>query len=351
MKHIKIFVLSHVQIVFLTCILLFLTVTPFSASAKIVFCDDGDIFVMNDNGRNKRRLTKNTVARDFEPRWSPDGTRIAFRRNMDKKRTQTSGELFIMNEYGTDLQRLTDDDFGDFDPSWSPDGTRIAFTSKRSGKFEVHTIDVATRNITQLTGREGELSSGDPNWSPDGTKIVYTKTVTNGPVGFAHNNIYVMSADGKNQRPLFPDPKAGEDLVVIRAFPRWSSDGKRIALADCVDNGDVQTCHISIARIADKQIHVVQGIYDKELGEHMVPGNIVWMENDRALLFPLKIDWWKPNAYYDLYKYDFTTRRLTRLTDNPRNEKDPDWIEGALSVSPQGKLPTQWGEKKQNISQ
>ena len=69
------------------------------------------------------------------------------------------------------------------------------------------------------------------------------------------------------------------------------------------------------------------------------------MDNDRAIIFGLKFTD-QPNANYNLYRYVFETGSLRRLTRDARNERSPDWIEGSLSVSPQGKLPTRWGDIK-----
>ena len=119
----KITFLSHIRILFLSwCLLIFVGVTV--ANAKIAYCVDGDIYVRNDDGTNRRRLTKNTLSEDRHPNWSPDGTQIAFIRRMDKERFHTSGELFIMNANGKHLRRLTNDDVGDTYPSWSPDGKK-----------------------------------------------------------------------------------------------------------------------------------------------------------------------------------------------------------------------------------
>ena len=126
--------------------MLLFSVVPFSASAKIVFCVDDDIFVMDDDGSRRRRLTRNTTALDTNPRWSPDGKRITFTGNnpkrvsssetryMDRTKTQTTAEVFIMNADGTDPQRLTHNNVIDAYSCWSPDGTQIAFASTRSGE-------------------------------------------------------------------------------------------------------------------------------------------------------------------------------------------------------------------------
>ncbi|MDE0482889.1 MAG: hypothetical protein OXI67_09950 [Candidatus Poribacteria bacterium] len=346
----NVFLLPTIPFVFTFCFLFF-SIAPV-VEAKIVFVVDDDIFVMNDDGTGRRRLTKNTVSRNRYPRWSPDGTRIAFIRYMDKKR-QSSGELFIMNANGKDLQRLTDNNAREGYSSWSPDGKRIVFHSDRNrrGRSEVHVIDLETRAVTQLTGIEGaenELGSVVPDWSPDGTQIVYGKFISNRKpngkgvaAGFAHKNIYVMSADGEDQRPLFPDPKPGAKTVTMRFFPRWSADGQRILFYEAQGR-------LFVARIGGVA-HAIKDIYNR-LGDNLLTAGARWIENDRAILFSLKI-WGKPKANYDLYRYEFRTRKLRQLTRDAQDEKFPDWTEGALSVSPHGKLPTQWGEKKQNISQ
>ena len=330
---------------------LFLFTGVMVVDAKIVFTMGGDIYVMNDDGSNRRQLTKNTESSDHQPRWSPDGKRIAFYRYMTRKRQITS-ELFIMNANGTDLQRLTDNNVSDFCPSWSPDGQYLVFDSRRSKSSEVHVIELATLAVTQLTGlidpeNENEMASVVPDWSPDGTQIVYEKFIRRG-LGVTHKNIYVMSADGTQQRPLLPDPPFAEINVIINVImrfePRWSADGQRILFDDCTwPPGGDQQCKLTVKEL-DGKTQVITGIYDK-LGDEVLTSGLSWMENDRALLFGLiLLD--KPNPNYDLYKYVLKTGRLERLTQGVGNERDPDWREGPLSVSPQGKKKVQWGTLK-----
>ena len=347
MKHPNITFLSHIRILFLTCCLLFLFAGMVVwIDAKIVFRMDGDIYVMNDDGTGRRRLTKNTETKDSYPRWSSDGKKIAFVRYMDKTKIQTSGELFIMNADGTNLKQLTDDNVGDNYPSWSPDGKKIAFRSRRSGQSEVHVIDLETLDIIQLTGVEGELGSTAPDWSPDGTQIVYEKFLRL-KEGIVPKFVWVMSADGEQQEPLFPDlPLA--DALVLHFFPRWSADGQRVIFSEVkwLDNGDLEK--IVVKRIGGRK-QEIRDINDR-LGNNWMGAGKCWMENDRAILFSIILKD-KPNPNYDIYRYAFETQSLRRVTRDARNEKYPDWVEGTLSVSPQKKLPTQWGEKKQDLSQ
>ena len=316
--------------------------------AKIVFCLGDDIYVMNDDGSGRRRLTTNTLSKDRDPRWVPDGKRIAFTRFMDKERTQTSSELFIMNADGTDQKRLTHNTVSDGYPSWSPDGQYLVFRSRHNKKYEVYVIELASQRVQRLTGAEGEAGSTAPDWSPDGTEIAYEKFISNGG-GLAHKNIYLMRANGEQQRPLFPDPQKGAATITMLFFPRWSSDGKRILFYEVHRRADERKRHLVVQRIGGLKTEIKA--IKQRLGDdnNWLISGAGWMENDRAIIFSLK-ETDKPNANYDLYRYVFETRHLRRLTRDASNEKQPDWIEGSLSVSPQGKLPTLWGDIKQTFS-
>lgn len=330
---------------FFTGWILLFSVVPFSASAKIVFCVDDDIYVMDDDGSRRRRLTHNTTALDTNPRWSPDGRKIAFTRYIDKTKSQTTAEVFIMNADGTDLKRLTHNNVLDTYPSWSPDGDSLAFSGTQNGRWEVFVIELATGAIRQLTGPEDgveSVGSAAPDWSPDGRQITFERFIRVN--GIAPKTIYVMDADGQHQRPILRDPPL-DGPTTLRYFPRWSADGQRILFYESkwFKEGDV--LQLIVQRIGGTKQEITD-INDR-LGNNFLIAGASWMENDRAVLFALKrLD--KPNSNYNLYRYTFGTRGLRRLTRETSDEKWPDWIEGALAVSPRRKLTTLWGEIKKN---
>jgi Tol biopolymer transport system component len=108
---------------------------------------------------------------------------------------------------GSRSQRLTSGgSYHDFDPAYSPDGSRLAFVSEKTGhlRFEIFLMpattgwDTAYQEAIQLTDLEG--MSWKPDWSPDGAHITFAAKA-GGEWG-----IYVMDADGSNLTALIRGP-------------------------------------------------------------------------------------------------------------------------------------------------
>ena len=198
-------------------------------------------------------------------------------------------------------------------------------------------IDVATRAVRQLT----DAPSASPDFSPDGSQIAFSRFIDIAN-GINPKTIYVMDADGQNQRRVLPDPPL-EGPPTFRFFPRFSADGERILFYETkwFKEGDV--VRFIAQRIGGRKIEITD--INGRLDNNLLIAGASWMHNDRAMVFSVKrLN--NPTRTYDLYRYTFDTRGLRRLTHDSSDEKWPDWTEGALSVSPHGKLATLWAEMK-----
>lgn len=145
----------------------------------------GDIYTMPISGGTPTRIADG-LAYETQPRFSPDGRRIAF--------TSDRGggdNIWLMNADGSDKRQLTKEDFRLLNQaSWSPDGRFIVakkhFTTGRSlGTGEVWLYHVSGGSGVALVKKPNEQHQkelGEPIYAPDGKHIYFTRNTTPGPI-------------------------------------------------------------------------------------------------------------------------------------------------------------------------
>ncbi len=201
------------------------------------------------DGDGRPRQFTSGARRDGTPRWSPDGSRIAFTSNRDEKAAQ----LYVMPVSGGEPRKLTSLKEDVTEPAWSPDGSRLAFVSrvpdpayeeedpkKRAprrftrlqfkldnegwtGDRRQHLFTVSadgSDEARQLT--DGDFEDDNPSWSPDGDRIAFASARDEDWDTQPTRDIYVVDADGGE-----PERLTGADGYA--AHPSWSPDGGRIA--------------------------------------------------------------------------------------------------------------------------
>ena len=160
--------------------------------------------------------------------WSPDGTRIAFRRYEEQ------AGLYVMNRDGTGLRRVaeaTGEPSDATDPhtssfTWSPDGSRIAFISPdlepwppdspRNGRLFVVFVD------SLVVHELNDSAAGSVAWSPDGSTIAFGRSRV------ASSELVLITSGGTEERSFVP-PDTGRNHV---GAITWSPDGSRLAFVE-----------------------------------------------------------------------------------------------------------------------
>ena len=282
-----------------------------SRRTKIAFSStrhvNWDIYVMDGDGGNQRRLTVNP-ARDELPTWSPDGAKIAFVSNRNNENKDHS-QIWVIDADGKNPIRLTDG-LEDSYPDWSPDGTKIVYDALHVG---IIVMDADGKDKRPFTGK-----GAHPTWSPDGERIAFIAGKNPGDAP----QIYVMDVDGRNRTQLTHDP-------VRKRLPSWSHDGKRIAY------------------VGDHVIWVVDsdGENPRQLTDHVTEEHPTWSPDSESIAFH---SFGRDPGIRGIYTVNVTNGAVDALPRDPyASNFDPDWLyPGELSVSPEASRITIWGRMK-----
>lgn len=305
--------------------------------------EDDQVYTVINGEVKQQTFGQKEISPSLYPSLSPDGRYIAY-----SSRTGGSFEILIKAINADEETQLTFDG-KNYQPTWSPDGEKIAFRKDIRNKVdisEIHVIDVEGGDIVQLTEPDGDYSS--PDWSPDGEEIVF---------GFmAQGNspqIYIMNADGTSQRPLFESrnwaaepewsptgryiayrgsvgipPEAllhqiyivnAADQQIIRVTdealiyetPVWSPDGQEIAFAAGADRRELD---IYILRLDDSRITQVTD----ERGTEFLP---TWSPDGEHIAFVSIVD----DGEADISRVARDGGKIVQLTDHPGKDRFPAW--------------------------
>ncbi|MFD9961551.1 serine hydrolase [Amycolatopsis sp. NPDC058986] len=233
------------------------------------------LWLATTSGEAPRELT--TGRADSGPRFSPDGTSVAFLRAQDGPQ-----QLWRLRLDGGEPERLTELPLGAGTPVWSPDGKRIAFSAPvdlaaTSGETEqardaraaapltqdrlfhkldgagrlrevrqhVFVLDLGDRSVKQVTS--GDFHASTPAWSPDGGKLVYGSGLAADADLSGESSAYVLRLSDDEAEPRRIGPPggtvsavnwAGADILLVCA-PDTEVRNARLARVD-PDTGDLE---------------------------------------------------------------------------------------------------------------
>ncbi|HMF56217.1 MAG TPA: hypothetical protein VK619_07715, partial [Pyrinomonadaceae bacterium] len=116
------------------------------------------------------------VRRVSNPQISPKGDMIAYTiGDVDRNANKIVTQIYVVPVGGGEARQLTNAPQSSTSPRWSPDGSRLAFISAREGEAQIWTIDVSSGELKKITN----ISTGaaDPLWSRDGRWLAFTSEV------------------------------------------------------------------------------------------------------------------------------------------------------------------------------
>jgi Tol biopolymer transport system component/imidazolonepropionase-like amidohydrolase len=152
----------------------------------LVFHMLGDVYSVSIDGGQARALTSD-LAWNFQPRFSPDGSKIAFVSDRDG-----AENIWIMDADGSNLTQVSDEsEHLLHNPAWSPDGDYIAarkgYVSQRS--IPAGSIWMYHRSggqgvmlVDRLHGDQSQKNIAEPEFSPDGRYVYFSQDMTSGRV-------------------------------------------------------------------------------------------------------------------------------------------------------------------------
>jgi TolB protein len=237
------------------------------APTRILFYSERDgnaeIYVMNIDGTAPERLTFHSAS-DVDPDVSPDGRMIVFTSDRDGDR-----DIYTMPLAGGEPTNLTQHDSADAWARWSPDGRRIAFHTNRDGDFEIYTMAPDGSDVARVTSYEGFDLFAD--WTPDGAELLFRRDrdlwvanadgtaphrltqseggdqmavaspeggmIATGSGRDGYFAVYLMNADGSEQRSLTPLASGADTTGFLNGWPAWSRDGRLFMTSSSSETG------------------------------------------------------------------------------------------------------------------
>jgi TolB protein len=143
----------------------------FMTRVAYVVVKDGESYpyqlrIADYDGYNERMVLSSRQPL-MSPSWSPDGKKLAYVSFQNGR-----SEIFIMNIYTGQREKISSFPRHNGAPVFSPDGRKLAIVLSKTGSLQLYTMDLASKKLTQLTS--GRANNTEPFWFPDGKSLVFT---------------------------------------------------------------------------------------------------------------------------------------------------------------------------------
>jgi TolB protein len=268
----------------------------------------GDVFTINNDGTDLRQLTTNP-ADDAQADWAPDGRDIVYR--IRKPNSRINFEVSRMTASGQGVTTLTDSPAGvaSSQPAWYPDRSAILF--RRSGGTE------GPGSIWHMgpLGEQPELLFDPPgaqlypSLSPDMSRLLFATRKSE--IGDTDRAVESMAADGTGLTTLFDVPGAYDSA------PAWSPDGTRIAFESDADvAGGNPERDMEIWMMGADGADPIQLTHNTLHDE-----GPAWSPDGTMLAYSSGLD----NLHLDINVMTTEGVHLRTLTDFEGRDESPDW--------------------------
>ena len=208
-------------------------------------------------------------------RVSPDGGKVVYAVKELKTiegKSEFINHLFISDINNTNTIQLTQGEKNNINPKWSPDGKKIAFVSNRNGKNNLYCLNLAGGEAERLT----DLKTGinDFKWSTTGNQIAFTSSdfETEEETGnkksgndwffmnenFKQGRLHLLQLNKKDKNGIPQITTLSKENRHINSFS-WSPDDQWIAYAHAASGGveDNTFCDISMIKISSGEVKVI----------------------------------------------------------------------------------------------
>jgi dipeptidyl aminopeptidase/acylaminoacyl peptidase len=267
-----------------------------------------------------------------DPRVSPDGERILFTRSQaDRGGAFTQSHIWLCDIVGKNQRRLTRSGKRNHSPRWSPDGSTIAFVSDRTSQNAIFLLPATGGEARELTRHAAAI--GSLAWSPDGKSLAYTaafdpanpdekprrpdspapvrvvrrvdyKQDNRGFLNDVRQQVWLVDVITGKRRMLTSEP-------VDHEYPQWSPDGSRIAVK--IPNRNGMHSQIGLVDVATGEVTLI-GPRDG------IAGCWAWSPDGSRLLIAGDTE---QSWQFDVFLYMVDSKATKRLTADLACQPDP----------------------------